>query len=407
MLSVTRPQESSAAAALPAAARRRRSSLVLQEVVQRVGERDGVAGRREPPGLAVAQHGAVAGQVGGDHRNAGGHRLGQHDAEALGGQRRRADDLRRRQVGDLLLVGDPAESLYPGEVHRQPGAVAVGLEHLPARGARDDQRRVRGALAQERERLQQHAEPLPALGAPHEQDPAVHLGRAHGRGVVLHGDPVRDDPVRPGEPALRERPRRLAHGDAHVEAPHHHRHKGLQVVVERRVVESRVEGADHRTRRHHHRHARHHRRGRLVHVQHVEAAVADGAVHAREDLRREVHVGDRAVARERHGRAHGDEALGHRLAPAVDRAPRRRHGAHRRDDPGLVTALLELLGEVLDVVVHTAGDGPGVRGDEAYAHPAPLFSARPCRAGTGSRGPRGSPAAASRASRAGEPRRAR
>ena len=407
MLSVMRLQESSAAAALPAAVRRRRSSSFRSRSYSASASATGSPGGVEPPGLSVAQHRAVARQVRGDHRHARGHRLGQHDAEALGRQRRRADDLGRGHLGDLLLVVHPAQRLDAGQVHGQAVAVAVGLEHLATRGAGDDERRLRQAPPQERERLQKHAEPLPALGASHEEDASAHLGRTHRRRVLLHGDAVGDDPVLPRVATLREGPGGLAHGDTHVDAAHDRIRQELEVVVERRLLQGRVERADHRARRHQNGRAGDPRRAGLVYVQHVEAPVAHGAIHAPEDLRRDPHVGARAVGRDGDGGAHRDEALGHGPPAAVHRAARRCHGAHRRDDPGLVAALLELVGEVLDMVVHPARDGPGVRGYEAYAHPEPPLSARPCRAGTGSRAPRASPAAARRGSRAGAPRTAR
>src|SRR5674476_763085 len=101
------------------------------------------------------------------------------------------------------------------------------------------------------------------------------------------------------------------------------------------------------------------RRAGFVHVQDVEASVAHGAIHAQHDSRIDADVGARAVGRQRDGRTHGDEAFGGLLPPAaVHGAPGRRENAHGGDDPGLVTARLELGGQMLDVMVDAARHGP-------------------------------------------------
>ena len=77
------------------------------------------ARRRRPPGTSQAStvgagHVAVAGQVAGHDRRAGGHRLEQHDAERLAAERRRAEHVGAAQPGDLLVVADAPEPLDAG-----------------------------------------------------------------------------------------------------------------------------------------------------------------------------------------------------------------------------------------------------------------------------------------------------
>src|SRR5450759_810681 len=117
----------------------------------------------------------------------------------------------------------------------------------------------------------------------------------------------------------------------------------------------------------------HPQRAGFVHVQDVEASVAHGAVHAQQDSRIDADVGARAVRGKRNSRAHGDEALGRLLPPAVHGAPGRRENAHGGDDPRLVTACLELGGQILDVVVDAARHGPRVGRHEPDAHAAAAF----------------------------------
>ena len=71
----------------------RRGARVEREVAQRLGQRGRVAARDEHAVDAVAHDVAVAGDVGGDDRRAGGERLREDHAEALAAQRRRAEHV--------------------------------------------------------------------------------------------------------------------------------------------------------------------------------------------------------------------------------------------------------------------------------------------------------------------------
>ena len=57
--------------------------VVVEHLDQRRGQRVGVVDRHQAPGGTVEQHPAERVEVAGHHRGAGGHRLDEHDAEAL------------------------------------------------------------------------------------------------------------------------------------------------------------------------------------------------------------------------------------------------------------------------------------------------------------------------------------
>src|SRR4051794_3644768 len=81
----------------------------IQEPAEPGPQRVGVVGRDEPCVLVVTGHVAVARDVRREHARARGHRLEQHDAEGLLTGGRGAEDRRAGEVGQLLLLGDPAE----------------------------------------------------------------------------------------------------------------------------------------------------------------------------------------------------------------------------------------------------------------------------------------------------------
>src|SRR5829696_1521025 len=83
------------------AAEARPQGLVVEQLPERRGERSRVARRHEAPALG-RQYGAVAGNVGRDHGEPGGHRLEQDDPEALAAERGRAEDVRAREHGAPL-----------------------------------------------------------------------------------------------------------------------------------------------------------------------------------------------------------------------------------------------------------------------------------------------------------------
>ena len=92
---------------------------VEREVAQGLAELDGVAGRHQQAVLALAHDVAVAGDARGDHRRRRRERLGQHHAEALAAEGRRAEQVGRAEQAPLLLLGDAAGDLDALGVEQQ------------------------------------------------------------------------------------------------------------------------------------------------------------------------------------------------------------------------------------------------------------------------------------------------
>ena len=123
------------------------------EVAQGLGQGGGVAAREEHAVDPVAHDVAVAGDVGGDDRRAGGEGLGEHHAEALAAQRGRDEQVGRGQRGGLLGVGDLAQHVdaLRAVEHERLDLVAIG--------AHDDE--LDGdVVAQRLEGAQQDGKPL-------------------------------------------------------------------------------------------------------------------------------------------------------------------------------------------------------------------------------------------------------
>ena len=117
-----RRRSTSAATARPGVALRRRARRraharePLGRTAQRLqllGEPLRVGGRDQDAVLAVGDHVGVAGDVRGEHRGAGGERLGEDHAEALARQRRGAEQVGLVQAAPELVAVDPAERVDP------------------------------------------------------------------------------------------------------------------------------------------------------------------------------------------------------------------------------------------------------------------------------------------------------
>ncbi len=136
----------------------------------------------------------------------------------------------------------------------------------------------------------------------------------------------------------------------------------LQHVVEHRqetrMGQRHVKGRDERSVVHHAGQQRQAGRRRLVDVHDVEFAIAQPAPHPRRRQQAELHPGDRAVVRERHRLARGDDVR--RQARLVIVA-----GGQHRDRMAVPD---ERLGQVADVRLHSPGNVPRVRADDADAH---------------------------------------
>ena len=177
--------------------------------VQRLADRGGVARLHEQAVGAVANHVAIAGDVGGDDRSTGRERLGQHHAEALAAERRRDQHVGLVHQPPLLVVGHAADDVDP------VGVEQVRLDLVAGR-SRDGQARGDAGGAQRLEGAQRDGQALALLGPAEEQQAhVVGLGLRPldgGRGV----DAVRDDPVAAAVEALAGPARGLGDGDLDV-----------------------------------------------------------------------------------------------------------------------------------------------------------------------------------------------
>ena len=99
----------------------------------------GCRGGTSTPSTSCADDAAEAGDGRCDHRHATGHRLEQHDAEALTAGCRRAEDVGRRVVPRQQLRRDPARELDVGDAHRRD-LTLVSPAHRPV--ADDHEARV-------------------------------------------------------------------------------------------------------------------------------------------------------------------------------------------------------------------------------------------------------------------------
>ena len=318
--------------------------------------------------MPVADHVAVAGDVGGDDRRAGGERLGQHHPERLPAQRGRAEHVRALQHLPLAVVADPAQRDH-----------ALGVDQQRRQLVRvdaDDGELGRDLAAQRLERAQQHREALALQGLADERDPQRLARRAHGRGrraAFGHRHAVGDDHVAAAVEAPPGPGGRLGHRDPPRQAVElapgaqqrcdHVRRRALGVAVER---------ADQRGVRGGQGVPAHHGRDRLVQVDDVVAAPAQLATQGRGRVRRVREVGDGAVGRPAERGPERDQPV-----RALARLRARTTMQHRRaagvvveggEHADVVPGRVQLGGQGLDVPGHAARVGPGVRGDQGDPH---------------------------------------
>jgi hypothetical protein len=228
-------------------------------------------------------------------------------------------------------------------------------------GAGDEQPQARAVRGEQPEGTQQDLEALARLVHPAQEPDRAARARPAVEGfgvqVAARGDPVGDqhgvaaqvlDERRPGrfgdrDPAVDLLKRRAEHGLGGEQPP------GLA----HRGVHRRHDGAggypagEQRQRGH---------RG-LMHVQHVEVAVAQPAADPVRRQRAECQPGHRPVVRDRH-RLAGRDHVGRERPVVVGR------GDHR----DLVAELDQRLGQVPDVLLYPAGHVPRVRARDAYPH---------------------------------------
>ena len=239
---------------------------LVVDALQLLGQALRVGGRDQDAVDAVADDVAVAGDFGGDDRRAGGEGLGQHHAEALAGERGRAEHVGAVQLGPEALAGDAAadvdraHQLGVGDVAED--VLAVGADHGEAAG---------NVLDQGAEGGQQDRQALALLGAADEEDPQLLAARRRRARRRVDVDPVGDDRVVAAVPAATGPGGRLGDGDPGREAVEHPPGAGrVGDVVGHRLGRVGVEGPDHRRPRAQRRVPADQRRQRLVDVDDVE-----------------------------------------------------------------------------------------------------------------------------------------
>ena len=149
-------------------AHRPQALRLVMDALQLLGQPLRIAGGHQQAVDPVADDVAVAGDVGGDHRRAGSEGLGQHHAEALAGERGRAEHVGPVQLRPEALAGDPAadvdraQQLGVGEVAQH--VLALGADHGEPAG---------NVLDQGAEGGQQDRQPLALLRTADEEDPQL------------------------------------------------------------------------------------------------------------------------------------------------------------------------------------------------------------------------------------------
>jgi len=346
---------------------------VERKRAQCLGQRERVAGWGQHTLDPVARDVAIAGDVGGDHRRAGGERLGQDHPEALAVQRWRAQHVGAGELGVLARLGDLAE--------RVDAAIVEHHVRDLLRGGADERERRRDLLAQRLERAQQHRQPLAFDGLADEQDPQGRGGSVLGSigKSLAEVDPVGHDPVAAAIEAPRGPGGGLGDGDADVQVVHPppRAERGRDPVRER-VLGVGVEGADERQLRNGRaeRVPAEQRHDRLVDVHDVVAALAQLATHREHRWWDRDEVRDGAVGGEAGGAAKRDEMIGcppARVQALGARAPvqtprERVVGVERREDAGLVTQRAQLPRKRLDVACDPAGVRPRIRRKQRDSH---------------------------------------
>ena len=236
---------------------------------------------------------------------------------------------------DLVLLRQLAEE--DGAVAQFLGEPAPLLVHVA--GPADEQPQAGPGGREELEGAQQDRQALARLVHPAEETDRPALARPAverlGVPVAAGGHPVGDQHRVAAQVLDERRPRRLGHRDPAVD-------------LLKRGAEHRLGGEQHPGLAHRGVHGRHDRAGRhpageqrqrrhrrLVHVQHVEIAVAEPAADPAGRQRAEREPGHRAVVRHRHRPAR----WGRRRAAAAGprrraRSPRRRGRARSAPRPG-------------------------------------------------------------------------
>ena len=337
--------------------------------LQLLGEALRVPGRDQEAVNAVADDIGVAGDCRGDHRRAGGEGLGQHHAEALAGERGRAEHV-GVAVGlpELLLRDAPAGiDLAEDRRDRRGGARS-------RRGDADRGQAAGDVLGERLEGAQQHRQALALLGAADEQHlQLVAIVRRRLAGAKLEVDAVGNDLVLAAEPAAPGPGGGLGDGDPLVQlvelAP---RAEQAGDVVGPRLGRVGVEGADDRGAAEGACVPAERRSGWLLQVDDVEVAGAQLTAHPGQRVGKDRDVGDRAVHRDPDGAAERDHVFGQRALARGGAAVERTAETIRRipgcEYPNLVTSIKQMLGKRLRMPVYASLIRPRIGRDESNAH---------------------------------------
>jgi hypothetical protein len=342
---------------------------LVVEVAQRLGERLRVGDGHEHAVDAVTDDVAVAGDVGCDHRGAGGERLGQHHPEALPAQRRRAQDVGALQLLALARIVDLAQHVDAAIVeHQRSELLARGADHGELGG---------DVLAQGLERAQQQRQPLALdrLTDEHDRQP-VGAARCAGAGqhVGIDADAVGNHAIVPAEEAPARPGRGLRDRDPHVQTVEHaaRAHRVGQAVGELALAVG-VEGADERQPGRVGGDPAGERRDGLMDVHDVVAAAAQLVVERRHAVRGDRQIRDRAVGLEADRAAQRHQVVGHRQRlrgrAAVQDRRVQIHRVIRREHADVMALGEELFGERLDMPGHTPRVGPRIGRYQRDPHP--------------------------------------
>ena len=209
----TRGQAYCSAAAAGARPRRSSRARVEREVVQRLGERERVAGRHQQAVAAVLDDVAVAGDVRRHHGRAGRERLGQHHPERLAAQRRRAEDVARASAARFSASSTRPERGHAARVVEQRREVPAPAP-ITVRRAGTCSRSASNARSSTGRPLRLTAWPTNAISSGSPGARRARRGRAPGG----QHDAVGHDPVLAAEEAARRPGGGLGDRDPHVQA---------------------------------------------------------------------------------------------------------------------------------------------------------------------------------------------
>ena len=279
---------------------------LVGEELELLGKRLRIGRGHQDPVDAVGDDVAVPGDRRRDHAGSGGHRLDQHHAEALAGERGRAEQVRLAQLSPENRVRDLAEHV---DVVHQVRVADAARDLLGVRA--DDGQPGGDVLDQRLEGGEQDRQALALLGPPDEEEPKL---VARGLQALRRGpdvDAVGDDRVLAAEPAAAGPGGRLGDGDAGgelVEAATGAEQAGR--VIREGLGRVGVERPHDGSAAEDHRVPADDRRQRLVHVDDVVVAGLELTAERDRALRKDREIRDRAVRADAERAPQRDQVVG-------------------------------------------------------------------------------------------------